>query len=81
MSITQVIYKKGEKPLPLTDEEMAEIEALKSLPDSEIDYSDDLLIKTQVLDTDIVEWLINEDTSTKQHINEILRHFMLMKVT
>lgn len=42
MPITQKIYRKGEQPLPLTDEERAELEALKNMPDSEIDYSDDL---------------------------------------
>ncbi len=42
MPVTRKIYRKGEQPVPLTAEQLAEIEALKRLPDSEIDHSDDL---------------------------------------
>lgn len=42
MPITRKIYRKGERPMSLTAEQLAEIEALKNLPDSAIDHSDDL---------------------------------------
>ena len=42
MPITRKIYRKGERPVPLTAEQLAEIKALKHLPDSAIDHSDDL---------------------------------------
>ena len=42
MPVTRKIYRKGEQPVPLTVEQLAEIEALKRLPDSAIDHSDDL---------------------------------------
>lgn len=42
MPVTRKIYRKGEQPVPLTVEQLAEIEALKRLSDSDIDHSDDL---------------------------------------
>lgn len=42
MPVTRKIYRKGEQPVPLTMEQLAELEALKRLSDSDIDHSDDL---------------------------------------
>jgi hypothetical protein len=42
MPVTRKIYRRGEQPVPLTVEQLAEIAALKCLPDSDIDHSDDL---------------------------------------
>lgn len=42
MPVIRKIYRKGEQPIPLTAQQLAEIEALKRLPDSAIDHSDDL---------------------------------------
>jgi hypothetical protein len=46
MPITRKIYRKGEQPMPLTAEQLAEINALKGLADADIDHSDDLATKT-----------------------------------
>ena len=46
MPITRKIYRKGEQPMPLTAEQLAEITALKGLADADIDHSDDLASKT-----------------------------------
>lgn len=32
-----------------------------------------------VLDADVVQWLVGQDSSTKQHINEMIRHAMALK--
>ena len=42
MPVTRKIYLKGEQPVPLTMEQLSELEALKRLSDSDIDHSDDL---------------------------------------
>ena len=42
MPVTRKIYRKGEQPVPLTMEQLSELEALKRLSDSDIDHSDDL---------------------------------------
>lgn len=42
MPVTRKIYRKGEQPVPLTMEQLAELEALKRLSDADIDHSDDL---------------------------------------
>jgi hypothetical protein len=46
MPITRKIYRKGEQPMPLTAEQLAEINALKGLDDADIDHSDDQATKT-----------------------------------
>ena len=33
----------------------------------------------QVLDTDLVQWLANQDDKTKRHVNEVIRHIMIMQ--
>ncbi|NLZ23856.1 hypothetical protein HB371_17935, partial [Acinetobacter baumannii] len=45
MPITRKIYRKGEQPMPLTAEQLAEINALKGLNDADIDHSDDQATK------------------------------------
>jgi uncharacterized protein (DUF4415 family) len=35
--------------------------------------------QTKVLDADVVTWLNSQDAATKQHINEVIRHFMAVK--
>jgi hypothetical protein len=47
MPVTRKIYRKGEKPVPLTGEQWAEIEVLKHLPDAAIDHSDDLAVSSK----------------------------------
>jgi hypothetical protein len=47
MSVTRKIYRKGEQTVSLTVEELAEIEALKHLSDSDIDHSDDLPVPSK----------------------------------
>lgn len=42
MPVTRKIYRRGEQPMPLTAEQLAEIDGLKRLSDSDIDHSDDL---------------------------------------
>ena len=45
MPITRKIYRKGEQPMHLTAEQLAEINALKGLNDADIDHSDDQATK------------------------------------
>lgn len=33
------------------------------------------------LDMDVLTWLSTQDTDTKKHINEVIRHFMAVKTT
>jgi hypothetical protein len=41
MPMTRKIYRQGEQPVALTVEQLAEIESLKRLSDSDIDHRDD----------------------------------------
>ncbi len=34
--------------------------------------------KNKAFDDDVIEWVAKQDTNTKIHINEMLRHMMLM---
>ncbi len=37
--------------------------------------------KAQAIDDDVIAWIESQDSDTKRHINEILRHFMAMKLS
>lgn len=73
-------------PSPLTEKQMATLEALSKLPDSEIDYSDipdESLYRpakkmtTVRLDADVLAWLRAQGKGYQTRINAILRREML----
>ena len=35
--------------------------------------------QAKVFDADVVTWLSTQDSDTKKHINEVIRHFMAVK--
>jgi hypothetical protein len=35
--------------------------------------------QTKLLDVDVSTWLTSQDSTTKQHINEMIRHAMALK--
>lgn len=35
--------------------------------------------QAQAFDADVVTWVSSQDAATKQHINEVIRHFMAIK--
>ena len=77
-------------PPALTGEQIAELEALRNKPDSEIDYSDIPPIEdfsrfyrpiksmtTIRLDADVLAWLRSQGKGYQTRINAILRREML----
>ncbi len=73
-------------PPPLTEKQMAALEVLSKLPDSEIDYSDipdESLYRpakkmtTVRLDADVLAWLRAQGKGYQTKINAILRKEML----
>lgn len=74
-------------PPPLTRKQIAMLDALNKMPDSEIDYSDipphDFMYKpvkkvtTIRLDADVLAWLRTYGKGYQSRINAILRHEML----
>ncbi|MDR1109806.1 MAG: BrnA antitoxin family protein [Deltaproteobacteria bacterium] len=73
-------------PPPLTDKQIAALEALTKMPDSEINYSDipdELLYRpakkmtTVRLDADVLAWLRTQGKGYQTRINAILRREML----
>lgn len=79
-------------PPPLTEEERQELEALRQMRDSEIDYSDipatpkDAKLYRPVkksttirLDADILLWLKSKGKGYQTRINQILREKMLQE--
>ena len=77
-----------DNPPPLTLKQRAELEALKELPDSQIDYSDipdraafykPIKKATTIrIDADILSWLQAYGKGYQTRINAILRREMLM---
>jgi uncharacterized protein (DUF4415 family) len=76
-----------QNPPPLSPKQIAALEALRALPDSEIDYSDipdetayhpAKEITTLRLDTDILAWLKAQGKGYQTKINTILRREMLV---
>ena len=73
-------------PPPLTEKQLAALEALSKMPDSEIDYSDisdESLYRpakkmtTVRLDADVLAWLRAQGKGYQTRINAILRKEML----
>ena len=77
-------------PPALTSEQIAELEALRNMPDSEIDYSDIPPVEdfsrfyrpikemtTIRLDADILAWLRSQGKGYQTKINSILRREMI----
>ncbi len=73
-------------PPPLTAKQMAALEVLRKMPDSEIDYSDipdeplyrpAKKMTTVRLDADILAWLRSQGKGYQTKINAILRREML----
>jgi len=73
-------------PPPLTEKQIAALEALNKLPDSEIDYSDTpdeslyrptKKMTTVRLDADVLAWLRSQGKGYQTKINTILRKEML----
>lgn len=88
MATTRKIYSAGEKPV-LTAEQLTELEALKNMPDDEIDLSDlaeqtnwngsvrGYFTKKRVtIDDDVYSWLSETGSNPQTRLNEILRHVM-----
>lgn len=91
MATTRKIYSAGEKPV-LTAEQLAELEALKNMPDNEIDLSDSpeqtnwngsvrgyFTKKRVTIDDDVYTWLSEAGTNPQTRLNEILRQIMLQE--
>ena len=72
-------------PPPLTGKQMAALEALNRMPDSEIDYSDEPMYRpakqmtTLRLDADVLAWLRAQGKGYQTKINAILRKEMLAR--
>jgi len=73
-------------PPPLTKKQLAALEALSKMPDSEIDYSDipdeplyrpTKKMTTVRLDVDVLAWLRAQGKGYQSKINAILRREML----
>jgi len=73
-------------PPPLTEKQVAALEALGKMPDSEIDYSDipdehlyrpAKKMTTVRLDADVLAWLRSQGKGYQTKINAILRKEML----
>lgn len=73
-------------PPPLTEKQLAALEAMNKMPDSEIDYSDipdESLYRpakkmtTVRLDADVLSWLRSQGKGYQTKINAILRREML----
>ncbi len=77
-----------DNPPPLTSRQIAMLEALDKMPDSEIDFSDiphhDFLyrpekkITTVRIDADVLSWLRSFGKGYQSRMNAILRHEMLL---
>lgn len=79
MVTIEKIYRKGEKPPPLTANELAMLNHLASMPDTAIDTSDDWESQENVLDDDVLSWLSQQDSNTKQAINTMIRRVMAVQ--
>jgi succinate dehydrogenase flavin-adding protein (antitoxin of CptAB toxin-antitoxin module) len=76
----------------LSSEQLDRLAKLEEMPDSQINYSDipptpnwqeaiqgPVVLPSNLLDGDIVAWLAIQDSDTKRHVSEVIRHIMALQ--
>lgn len=57
--------------------ELTAADLSKAIPYAEFQKQRQLKAQSAAFDADLVQWLSRQDTETKQHVNEAVRHIML----